>query len=202
MKLPRVDFSRFAVGLAVAFFGGSGAAFAQSSPSFQIEQATLNAGGHPADGVVMSSASHTISLDSIGEGAVAVAMTSASFQMDAGLVALYQPPVEVAPSCGFASGPCLNLARSGPAGAAMLSWPFEPSGGTYNVYRGQVGSLPGLGFGTCYQQGLASELALDTDPIPAGQGFFYLVTAANRLGEQGTKGFRSNGAQRTGTVCP
>ena len=180
----------------------SSGAFAQSSPSFQIDQATLNAGGHPADGVVMSSASHTISLDSIGEGAVAVSMASASFELDAGLVALYQPPVEVAASCGTAGGECLTLSRSGPAGAALLNWPFEASGGSYNLYRDLIGGLSGLGFGTCYQQGLTTEMAVDTDPVPADQGFFYLVAAANRLGEQGTKGFRSNGAERLGAVCP
>jgi hypothetical protein len=129
-------------------------------------------------------------------------MTSASFRMDTGLLALYQPPVEVAASCGPAGGTCLTVARSGLAGAALLSWPFEPSGGSYNLFRDLIGGLSGLGFGTCYQQGLTTEMAVDADPVPAGQGFFYLVAAANRLGEQGTKGFRSNGAERLGAVCP
>jgi hypothetical protein len=202
MKRRSVGFSKAAVVLAVVLASLPRGVLAQSSPSFQIEQATLNAGGHPADGVVMSSASHTISLDSIGEGAVAVSMASVSFEMDAGFAALYQPPVEVAGSCGAASGPCLTLSRSGPLGAALLNWPFEPSGGGYNLYRDLIGGLSGLGFGACYQQGLITEMAVDADPVPASQGFFYLVAATNRLGEQGTKGFRSNGAQRNGTVCP
>lgn len=200
MKRRKVGFSRTAIVLAVVLASLPCVALAQSSPSFQIEQATLNAGGHPADGVVMSSASHTISLDSIGEGAVAVSMASASFTIDAGLVALYQPPVEVAASCGTADGSCLTVSRSGTA--ALLSWPFEPSGGGYNLYRDLIGGLSGLGFGACYQQGLTTEMAVDADPVPASEGFFYLVAATNRLGEQGTKGFRSDGAERLGTVCP
>jgi hypothetical protein len=195
-------YSAAAIGLAAALALAPGNALAQSSANFQVEQATFNAGGHPADGVVMASASHTISLDSIGEGAVAGGMTSASFRMDAGLVGLYQPPLEVAPSCGTGAGTCLAVSHAASPSIAQLTWPFEPSGGSYNLYRETVPSLAGLAFGACYQQGLTTELAVDADPISVESGFFYLVTAVNRLGEQGTKGFLSNGAERAGAVCP
>lgn len=176
------------------------AALAQSSTSFQLEQPTLNQGGHPLDGVVMGSTTHMISLDSIGEGVTAASMASASFRMDAGLVMAYGPPGEIAASCGT-GGPCLTLERGVPAGSAQLNWPAEPNVGTYDLYRDMIGNLPGLGFGTCNQPGLTSETTSDTT-MPGSSGFFYLVTAANRLGEQGTKGFRSNLAERLGNTCP
>jgi hypothetical protein len=176
------------------------AAMAQSSANFQLEQPTLNQGGHPLDGSVMSSTNHRISLDSLGEGVTAVSMVSASFRMDAGLVTAYGPPGEVAAACG-AGFPCLTLERGAPAGTAQLNWPGEPNVGTYDLYRDVIGNLPRLGFGTCDQLGLTSETATDTT-VPGSDGFFYLVTAVNRLGEQGTKGVQSNGAERLGNTCP
>ena len=176
------------------------AALAQSSTNFQLEQPTLNQGGHPLDGVVMSSTHHTISLDSIGEAVTSPSMASASFRMEAGLVADYLPAGEVATSCGT-GGPCLRLARGAPAATAQLSWPAEPNAATYDLYRDVIGSLPGLGFGTCSQLGLTDETATDTT-VPGSPGFFYLVTAVNRLGEHGTKGYRSNLAERLGSTCP
>lgn len=183
------------VGLFVGY-----AAMAQSSGSFQIEQPTINQGGHPFDGVVLKSTKYKISPDAIGEGVAVAEMTSASFRMDAGFVSAYGPPGEVAASCG-AGGSCLTLARGAPAGTAQLTWPVEPSVLTYDLYRDVIGNLPGLGFGTCSQLGLTSETATDTT-VPGSDGFFYLVTAVNRLGEQGTKGFRSSAYERLGNTCP
>ena len=31
---------------------------------------------------------------------------------------------------------------------------------------------------------------------------FFLVTSENRLGENGTRGFRFDGSERTGSICP
>ena len=41
------------------------------------------------------------------------------------------------------------------------------------------------------------------DPVVAGACLFYLVTARNRLGEEGTKGYRSPGIERPNDApCP
>ena len=190
------------VWLCCAVFLASSGVLAQSSVNFQIGQATLNCGGHPSDGVVLSATTRTISLDSIGEGVVARSLSSASFRMDAGLVAAFRPPGEIAPSCGASGQACLRVQRSGPTDVAELHWPPDPSVGTYNVYRGLTDDLAGLGFGSCNQTGLVNETALDAEQVAADHAFFYLVTARNRLDEEGTKGFKSNGAERLGTVCP
>ena len=42
----------------------------------------------------------------------------------------------------------------------------------------------------------------DTHELETGEGYFYLVTAENRLDEEGTKGFSHDGPEREGTVCP
>ena len=83
-----------------------------------------------------------------------------------------------------------------------LAWEPEKSVGDYNLYRDRVSDLAGLGYGTCEQWDLADETATDTDPVPAGDGFFYLVTAENRLDEEGTKGTDGAGTRRKGNVCP
>jgi hypothetical protein len=43
-----------------------------------------------------------------------------------------------------------------------------------------------------------------TDPAspPPDSIYFYLVTAENRLGEEGTKGYSSSGVERHGSDCP
>jgi len=49
---------------------------------------------------------------------------------------------------------------------------------------------------------LPANSTTDGGPVSVGDGFFYLVTVVNRLGEEGGKGFRSDGTERLGTVCP
>ena len=44
----------------------SGAALAQQSASFRLTEHTFNAGGHPSNGTVPSSAGYRITLDAIG----------------------------------------------------------------------------------------------------------------------------------------
>jgi hypothetical protein len=84
-----------------------------------------------------------------------------------------------------------------------LVWDSEKSVGTYDVYRALLSALSGLGYGTCLQNGLTTESATDgTSPAP-GQGYFYLTTARNRLGEIGTKGLASSGIERANAApCP
>jgi hypothetical protein len=55
----------------------------------------------------------------------------------------------------------------------------------------------------CLQSGLLVGSAADIQSPPAGSGFFYLATARNRLGEEGTKGFASSGTRRVNpSPCP
>lgn len=83
-----------------------------------------------------------------------------------------------------------------------IVWNAHLAAGGYYLYRDLQSNLSGLGFGQCEQQSLTGHTTTDFDPIPAGDGFFYLVTVRNRLGEEGTKGSRSDGTERLGNVCP
>ena len=75
--------------------------------------------------------------------------------------------------------------------------------GHYNLYRDLVSNLSGLDYGECDQYELPDESATDTDPVSVGDGFFYLVTVENRLGEEGTKGRHSDGSERPNpNFCP
>lgn len=163
-------------------------AAAQESASFDLREHALNAGGHPADGIVLASLGFRMSLGSIGDAVVRRGLASASFRADAGFVSAYPPPGEV-----------LGLAFDT---KTTLRWNSEPSAGTYNLYRDLLGNLSGLGYGLCAQPDLAGPTATDADPVAPGAGFFYLATVENRLDEEGTKGFRRDGTERGGTVCP
>ncbi len=162
------------------------AAFAQSSESFDLEERVLNSGGTPAGGTVPASAGFRVTFSSIGESLAATGAASASFAVDSSFASAYPPP-------GEASGLRFPDERT-------LEWAPERSTGVYNLYRGSLGEL--IGFGICLRQGIVDETTTDDDPIAPGSGFFYLVTASNRLGEEGTKGFQSDGAERGGDVCP
>jgi len=154
---------------------------AQQSASYELTDHTFNAGGHPEGGTVLTSASYRISLDSIGEGMVGTGMGSPSYSMDGSFGACYPPPGEVH-GLMFADD-------------QTMVWDPERSVGFYNLYRDALDNVSGGG--TCLQQDLTEATATDTDPVPVGDGFFYLVTAKNRLDEEGSRGFG-----RTGDVCP
>jgi hypothetical protein len=156
-------------------FGIAAAALAQSSANFSIEQGTLNNGGNPIP--VLSSVNFQITLDAIGDGLAQTGLSSASYGMDSGFAPDYRPPGEV-----------LNLRFTS---KTAFGWNPEPSVGKYDTYRGTLGSF--TGYGTCLHGGLAANA--DTDPaVPsAGTGYFYLVTAKNRIAEEGPKGYNSLG---------
>jgi len=163
------------------------AALAQQSTSYRLEEHVFNGGGHPLGGTVPTSSGFQISLHALGDGITGTNLTGASFRVDGAFVPVYGPPGEV-----------LALRFED---ALTLAWSPERSVGHYNVYRGSVGSfLPS--YGTCSQQPVFQTTATDGSAPSPGQGFFYLVTAENRLREEGTKGFDSGGNERTGTVCP
>jgi len=176
------------VGLVIGL-ASVGVAMAQSSVSYKLTEFTLNNGGDPTNGSSAASTSHRIRLDAIGDTVTAAALASASHRVDAGFVSYYPPPGEV-------HGQLFT-------GKTTLIWSPEKSIGTYDVYRASVSSLPGLGYGACLQSGLTAETATDAATPSAGQGYFYLVTARNRLGEIGTKGFASSGIERANAApCP
>jgi hypothetical protein len=163
---------------------------AQQSASYRLEEHALNAGGRPVDGVRAFSASFVVSLDALGQGVLGRGLSSASYRMEGGLVSAYPPPGEV-------TGLFLTDTET-------LVWDPEPSVGHYNLYRDLLSSLSGLGYGQCEQQGLTAATATDADvPSSAGEGYFYLVTAANRLHEEGTKGWDSSAVERSNSeACP
>lgn len=178
--------ARFVIVVVLALVGWP--ALAQQSASHRLEEHSFNAGGHPAAGVSPVSASHRLTLGSIGEPFPLRRYFGATVLVDGGFVVPYMPPGEV-----------LNVNFTDPT---TLVWDPEVSAGRYNLYRDALGSLSGLGFGGCTEQNLAAATTTDATPVPADEGFFYLVTVENRLGEEGTKGFHSGGLERTGTVCP
>lgn len=165
-----------------------GHAAAQTSASFKVTESVINAGGHPLDANRPASASFRISHGAIGDAAGRGTLSSASYRGDGGFVARYAPPGEV---YGVQFLDKINL-----------TWSHEPSVGTYNLYRNTLASLPG-NFGGCYQSALAGSQFGETDAPPEGSGWHYLITAENRLREEGTKGHTSSGAERSNpSACP
>jgi hypothetical protein len=164
-------------------------AMAQTSANYKLTEFTFNDGGDPGNGAFAGSASYKIRLDAIGDAVTATALSSASQHMDAGFVGDYPPPQEVR-NDRFTD-------------KTTLAWDPEKSIGTYDVYRALLSTLSGLGYGTCLQNGLTTESAMDVTSPSAGQGYFYLTTARNRLGEIGTKGFATSGIERANAApCP
>ncbi len=163
-------------------------ALAGQSTSYKLEEYVFNSGGNPIGGAVPTSTGYRVSLDALGEGILGPGPSSASFSMDGGFVSAYPPPGEVAD---------LHFTDE-----QTLVWTPEKSVGVYDLYRGLISQLPGVGYGLCSQPDLASPTATDTDVPPIATGFMFLVTAENRLGEKGTKGFARSGAERLGTTCP
>jgi len=162
---------------------------AQQSTSFRLQEHTFNNGGHPSAGTTLSSPSFRLSMDALGEAISAVGLGNGLHNMDACFVSTYAPPGEVA-HVRFDD-------------AITLRWDAERSVGRYDLYRDTLSTLSGLGYGACFQAALIGATTTDGMSPAAGQGFFYLVTAENRLGEEGTKGFDSLGTERPNAApCP
>lgn len=174
----------------IVLAAGTGLASSQQSASYKVEEHVLNSGGSPlaGTGAVLSSASFRVKLSSLGEGLVGPALSSASFRVDSGFTQGILPPGEV-------EGLIFT-------GANTLEWNPHLAAGTYNLYRGLQSNLAGLGFGQCVQQQLAGTNATDGELVPAGDALLYLVTVANKIGEEGGKGFQSDGSARQGNMCP
>ena len=164
-------------------------ALAQQSTSYKLTESAVNAGGRPLNGAGAASASYRVSFDAIGDAAAGATLSSASHRVGSGFVAGFPPPGETR-GLRFPD-------------RTTLRWDPEPSVGVYNLYRDFVSALAGGGTGTCFVNGVSTEQASDAGSPGAGKGFFYLVTAKNRLGEEGTKGTRSSGSERPNPApCP
>ena len=162
---------------------------AQESPSYNLTEHVFNAGGRPADGAVASSASYLLTLEAIGDAVARTGLQGPSHHLDAGFGSCYPPPGEIR-----------SLRFSDPD---HLHWDPERSVGDYALYRGLMSRLSGGGYGSCEQHGLTSASTTDGSLPPADDGFFYLVTARNRLLEEGTKGRDSDGLERANAApCP
>jgi len=172
----------------VLFLSAASVALAQQSASYKLTESTFNAGGHPTGGIVLGSASYLVRLDAIGDSVAGVFPASASFRVDQGFVARYPAPTEVS-GVRFVN-------------KTNLAWNAEKSTGVYHVYRDLLGTLPGS-FGACWQSSISGTAATDATVPTAGSALFYLVTAENRLGEEGVKGYSSSGAQEPNPApCP
>jgi hypothetical protein len=164
-------------------------ALAQQSSSFKLDEHVLNAGGHPANGTILTSASYEITLDAIGDMISPAVLSGPSYHLDGGFVGAYRPPGEVL-ELWFES-------------SETLRWSPENSAGDYNLYRDAVGSLSGLGYGTCLENDIPATTWMDFGVPLAGDGYFYLVTVENSLNEEGTKGTDAVGAERANpSPCP
>lgn len=182
--------TRTALGISIALVAvANSPALAQQSASYKLTESAVNAGGRPQDGSIASSASYRVSFDAIGDAVAGGSPSSASYRLGSGFVSWFPPP-------GEAKG--LHFSDR-----TTLRWDPEPSVGTYNLYRDFVSALAGGGTGTCFVNGVSTEQASDAGSPGAGKGFFYLVTARNRLAEEGTKGKRSSGSERPNPApCP
>jgi hypothetical protein len=161
---------------------------AQESAGYRLNEHAFNAGGHPGEGLTLSSAGFHVSLDALGDVVAPGGLSSGSFHLEGGWVVAYPPPGEVMN---------LHFATDG----TTLIWDPEKSVGSYAVYRGALADLKAGIYGTCLKSGLTVNAGSDlANPT---QVFFYLVTARNRLNEEGTKGYASSGVERPNPLpCP
>jgi hypothetical protein len=176
MKKGRCPMIRL-IGIAILYLTVSFALLAQTSASYKLTESAFNAGGNPAP--VLTSTSYQVTLDAVGDSVSGGTLSSASFNSSPGFPAAYPPPGEVA-TVRFTD-------------ITTLVWTPEGSTGTYNLYRGLITDLPGS-YGTCkLPANIVGETTTDSDVPSSGQCYFYLVTAENRIAEEGTKGSDSEG---------
>lgn len=164
--------------------------FAQESTNYKLKAHVFNEGGNPDGGIILTSANFKLSIDSNGEGILGMSLSSPLFKMDGGFIVAYPPPGEVH---------ALLFDKD----HITLKWNPEKSVGTYNLYRNLLSNLFGGGYGNCKEYGIENEQTTDTETPPTGYGYFYLVTAKNRIAEEGTMGYNSAGTERSNSnPCP
>ncbi len=162
----------------------AGPALAQQSSSFQVTESSFSAGAE-----MLTSTAFQITLVSAGQGPAGTAVSGPSFSVEGGVVAALAPPGEVSD---------LRFTDE-----VTLQWAPDGSVGDYAVYRGIVTEPFDSDYGSCLPPAVTMESAMDAQEPLSGQTFFYLVTARNRLGEEGTKGFDGGANERGNTTpCP
>ena len=167
----------------------TGEILAQSSASYRLKEHVFNAGGRPAETVVATSPGFRLSLESIGEALARRGQTGGAYRLDGGFLPSYPPPGEVV---------LLDILDD----HQTLTWSAEPASTAYNIYTGSLEGLPGT-YGTCAVTRIADTSWADPSAPSPESGVFYLVTGENRLWEEGTKGFASNGTERPNPApCP
>ena len=160
---------------------------AQSSASYSLEELSLNSGGSPDNGVILSSTSFRITLGTLGESLTHVRLVGTTLIQEGGFASLNPPPEEVT-----------NLRFND---ETTFTWDPQPVA-EYEVYRGTLSSFPGT-FGLCFANAVAGESTTDATMPPSGGGYFYLVTARNRLLEESPKGYGSDGSlEGNPAPCP
>jgi hypothetical protein len=188
MTMNAQSMRRFVVMAALCSLGVIAPATAQTSASFKLQESSINNGGDPRSGAPLASAHFHLSLDAIGDGVLGSGLSSASFHADAGFAGRYAPAGEVTGQ-RFVN-------------ATTMQWNAASAAARYEVYRGTISSLPGT-FGACFAPDLLASTVPDASTPSSGSGFFYFVTTRNRLGEEGTKGYRSDGTERANPLpCP
>ena len=71
----------------------------------------------------------------------------------------------------------------------------------HEVARGALDAFP-VGMATCVGSAVSGQTLTDATLPEAGQGFWYLVRARNSMGQHGTYGRQSSGAERAVAGCP
>jgi hypothetical protein len=166
-------------------------AVAQVSESFRVSDGTFNSGGHADPAGVMTSASFRVSLDAIGDGVSGLRSPGgASYRVHGGFVDAYSPPAEVVGVHWI--------------DRVTAAWSPARSAGIYSIHSGSLEVLRGSGSpADCLATGIAGTGAVVPQLPSAGTGRFYLVSARNHVGEEGSRGSDSNGVERPrGTDCP
>lgn len=78
---------------------------------------------------------------------------------------------------------------------STITWAPVPGATSYRVYRGRVALIDEDYYGQCLNPMVTGTQYTDSDPIAAGDAFFYLVTAvANRA--EGPLGYSSSCVSR------
>ena len=153
--------------------------YSQSSENYTIGESAFNSGGNPSP--ILTSTNYTITLGSIGEGVAGFGMESASYGMETGFPTPYPPPGEVQ-----------NLHFTD---RITLTWNAERSANGYYLYRGDLVDLPS-NYGIRIEPPVTETHTTDEETPDPGDSFFYLLTAVNRIGEEGSKGSDSLGTPR------
>jgi hypothetical protein len=162
-------------------------AMAQQSASYELSEYLFNLGGVPQDGTEPSSTSYRITLASLGEALGHSSVSGPTLTLDGGNVGSLRPPGEVA-----------NLRFDD---KTTLAWDPDRSVGSYTAYRSEITQLGSTV--DCFEEGITSTSVVDHDPVPGASGFFYIVSASNRIDEGGTLGQTSSGGERSGSpTCP